>query len=346
MLRALTSNSDAQAPEATPSAVFLRGGGAMGALVRAHDWAATPLGPPDCWPQSLRTATCLVLHARQPMFLAWGSALTLIYNDDYAAVLGAKHPRALGQAFAEAWADIWPQFGPLVRRVLGGEALSFADLPITMQRNGFPEETWFSFSYTPIHDEAGDIAGLFCACHETTSKVRTEQQLRITADALTELNRDLEQRVTERTRERDRMWRLSTDIMLVADFAGRIHAVNPAWTSTLGWSEDELVGTDFTALLHPDDLAGTLAEMGRLASGAVTMRFENRYRPRGGDYRWISWTAVPDDVFIHGRRARHQGREGGRGGAAGAPRTRCAKPRRWRRSVSSPAGWRTTSTTC
>jgi hypothetical protein len=79
-----------------------------------------------------------MLHAKQPMFLAWGPKLTLLYNDDYATVLGSKHPRALGQAFEVAWSDIWPQFGPIVQQVIGGEALSFEDLPIPMQRNGYP----------------------------------------------------------------------------------------------------------------------------------------------------------------------------------------------------------------
>ena len=78
----------------------------------------------------------------------------------------------------DVWSDIWPQFGPIVERVIGGEALAFDDLPILMMRNGYPEDTWFSFSYTPLHDEDGRIAGLFCACNETTGKVRGEHALR------------------------------------------------------------------------------------------------------------------------------------------------------------------------
>ncbi|CAD7053766.1 hybrid sensor histidine kinase/response regulator [Pseudorhizobium halotolerans] len=116
---------------------------------------------------------------------------------------------------------------------------------------------------------------------------------------LEELNRTLEQRVAERTADRDRMWRLSTDIMLVADFEARITAVNPAWSVIFGWSEDELIGRSFLDLLHPQDLEGTLAEVSKLNEGVTTFSFENRYRCKDGNYRRISWTAVPDDEFIH-----------------------------------------------
>jgi PAS domain S-box-containing protein len=282
------------------SSLFLAGGGDMGERVRAYDWRAGPLGSSSVWPQSLRTAVDLVLHARQPMFLAWGPELTLIYNDPYAVVLGTKHPRALGQAFAVAWSDIWPQFGPLVRQVMAGEALSFDDLPIPMRRNGYLEDTWFSFSYTPLRDESGQIAGLFCACIETTAKVQAERQLRVTAGALAELNAELERRVEARTRDRDRIWRLSTDLMLVADFQSQIHAVNPAWTSLLGWRPDDLIGMDFMSLIHPDDVAATAQETRALAEGIISVRFENRYRQKDGGYRWVSWTAVPDERFLHG----------------------------------------------
>ncbi|HEX2940478.1 MAG TPA: ATP-binding protein [Rhodopila sp.] len=283
----------------SPDLSLTASGGGMVRRVQAYDWSKTPLGAPEAWPQSLRTAASLVLRARQPMFLAWGPDLTLLYNDAYAGVLGSKHPRALGQAFKTAWADIWPQFGPLVEQVMAGDALSFDDLPIPMRRNGYLEDTWFSFSYTPLYDEDDRIAGLFCACVETTGKVRAEKQLRVTAEALAQLNAELEQRVEERTRDRDRIWRLSTDLMLVADFHAQIHAVNPAWTHLLGWSRDELIGRDFLSLVHPDDQEATRRETGRLADGIITIRFENRYRQKDGTYRWLSWTAVPDEQFIH-----------------------------------------------
>ena len=117
--------------------------------------------------------------------------------------------------------------------------------------------------------------------------------------ALRDLNATLEARVAERTAERDRMWRLSASLMLVARFDATITAVNPAWTTLLGWSAEELIGTSFLTLTHPDDAARTRAEVEKLSLGVATPLFEGRFRHKDGTYRWIAWTAVPDDRFIH-----------------------------------------------
>ncbi|MFC3123804.1 PAS domain S-box protein [Pseudoroseomonas globiformis] len=130
-------------------------------------------------------------------------------------------------------------------------------------------------------------------------RTRSAIERRRAEKALRNLAESLEEQVEEQTRDRNRMWRLSTDIMLVADFQARIEAVNPAWTTLLGWEADELVGRDFMSLLHPEDVEATLAEVGKLSDGQTTLRFENRYRQKDGHYRWLSWTAVPDERFIH-----------------------------------------------
>lgn len=124
-------------------------------------------------------------------------------------------------------------------------------------------------------------------------------QLRNAEEALRTLNETLEQRVVERTQDRDRIWRLSTDLMLVAQFDGIISAVNPAWTQALGWSEEQLLDSQFLGLVHPDDVNSTLAAMSGLENGQNIPHFKNRYRHRDGSYRTISWTAVPDKQFIH-----------------------------------------------
>ena len=575
---------------------FLSGGGEMGERIRTHDWASTALGPPEGWPQSLRTVVSIVLASRQAMFVAWGPELAFLYNDGYAPIFGGRHPEALGRPFAAVWPDIWPQIEPLVDRTLAGEASWHEDLLIPMERRGFREDAWFTFSYTPVRGEDGGIPGMFCAVVETTAQVRaarraafhlelegrlrqlsdpfevvaaaeealgrhlgasrvgygvmddtarflmternwtdgtvahqagthdlmtfgpevletlrrgetltihdaaadprcaapeqraafaaldtasvvaaslvkngrmvaalyvhdrkarrwhpdevrlveevaertwsaleraqaeaslrragarlaTEREQmrtlfrqapnfmcvlrgpdhvfeqandayrrlvgdrtligkpmhealpdiagqgffellgrvfdsgepfvghalpiriarrpgapaqerfitfifqpikdadgRVTGifcegsditeakraeDTLRTLNATLEKRVAERTADRDRMWRLSTDIMLVASFDGTIGAVNPAWTSLLGWTEEELAGRNFLDFVHPDDLERTRAETSRLGAGHTTPRFENRYRHKDGRYLWLSWIAVPDDRFIH-----------------------------------------------
>jgi PAS domain S-box-containing protein len=125
------------------------------------------------------------------------------------------------------------------------------------------------------------------------------EELRTTREKLQALNQTLEQRVAERTADRDRMWRLSTDVMLVASFDAAIVSVNPAWTSLLGWLENDLIGRSFMDLVHPDDRQSTMDEVGKLALGVTTFSFENRYQCKDESYRRISWTAVPDDKFIH-----------------------------------------------
>jgi PAS domain S-box-containing protein len=150
---------------------------------------------------------------------------------------------------------------------------------------------WHIARAVPIHDDGAVVRWI-----GTNTDIEDQK---VAADALHRLNATLEAQVAERTADRDRMWRLSTDVMLVARFDAAIMAVNPAWTTLLGWREDELLGRSFLDLVHPDDQAATVAEAGRLSEGITTLRFENRYRRRDGSYLWLSWIAVPDEQFIH-----------------------------------------------
>ncbi len=522
----------------SPTTAFLSGGGQMGARMRAHDWSSSPLSWPETWPQALRSVASLMLGSRFPMFAAWGPDLAFVYNDAYAEILGDKHPAALGRGFREIWPEIWDAITPFVDSAMAGEATWAENLPFTMNRHGYDEQTWFTFSYAPIRDDDGTVGGMFCSCTETTARVRAEEALRASEarasgvlegmgegfmlldrdfrilqmnaegfrleerspdqvigrshwevypgseampigqmylramrervsltlehryvwpdghavwlevrayphpeglalfyrdvterreredalreaearfqtiansidqmvwstradgyhdyynqrwydftgvpagttdgaewedivhpddrertwkvwnaslasgepyrieyrlrhhtghyrwtlgralpmrdaagritrwfgtctdiqdivqarEVLTRSREELEGLVAERTADRDRMWRLSTDIMLVARYDATIEAVNPAWTTLLGWDERDLVGGAFMDLVHPDDVAPTLAEVGKLSEGLTTLRFENRYRHRDGGYRWLSWTAVPAEDLIH-----------------------------------------------
>jgi PAS domain S-box-containing protein len=168
---------------------FFAGGGEMGARMRTQDWATTPLGCAQEWPQSLRTAVSIMLNSRHPMFLAWGAELAFLYNDGYIPIFGARHPHTLGRPFAEIWAEIWDDVGPLVERALAGEATWAEDMHLVMQRNGYPEDTWYTFSYSPIRDESGGIGGMFCACTETTAKVLAERRLKSQLEQLRQLFR-------------------------------------------------------------------------------------------------------------------------------------------------------------
>ena len=146
--------------------------------------------PPDGWPglvdvvarRARDVAAIAALGGRTfarskfPMFVAWGDELGFLYNDAYAEILGAKHPAALGAAFRDIWSEIWPDISPLIDAALAGEATYREDLPLVMNRRGYDEQTWFTFSYSPVHDESGKIAGMFCAVAETTGEVLAEQR--------------------------------------------------------------------------------------------------------------------------------------------------------------------------
>lgn len=151
---------------------------AMARLVDEVDWTMSPLGPQAQWPLALRLALDLMLASRFPMCVIWGEARILLYNDGYSAILGARHPRALGRPVEEVWPEIWGQIGPLVARTYGGEALWFEDLALEVTRHGHPEQAWFTFSYSPLRDALGVVRGLLNTVVETTARVKAEAALR------------------------------------------------------------------------------------------------------------------------------------------------------------------------
>ena len=155
---------------------FLIEGGETGALLRAFDWSASPLGRPASWPQALKTLVGVMLGSQQPMLIVWGPDYVTLYNDGYAAMCGARHPACLGGSFRDLWHDIWDQVEPILARAYAGEATHMDGIALIMHRNGYPEETFFSFGYTPVRDESGQVAGMFCACAETTGLLRAERE--------------------------------------------------------------------------------------------------------------------------------------------------------------------------
>jgi PAS domain S-box-containing protein len=418
----------------TSSADFLAGGGEMGALTRAFNWSASPLGRPETWPQSLRTAVRILLNTNHPMFIWWGPQLIQFYNDAYRQTMGPeRHPSALGQRGRECWREIWPIIGPQIDQVMSGGGATWHEnqlVPVT--RYGKLEQVYWTYGYSPIDKDDG-VGGVLVVCRDVTKdylasaalrereaelarvqqlgrvgglevdlrtgfrnrrspeyllihglppdsanethedwlrrihpedrastekkfrdavagnardynvqyriirpndgqtrwiavkstierddhgravrlvgahtditeQVMTEQALRQSedlyrklADQLADLNATLAQRVEEKTRERDRIWNVSQDLLLVADRNGAWQSVNPAWTRTLGWSEAELLNRTSEWLEHPEDNAITKKQITRLAAGETTVRFESRFRHKDGSYRWLSWTGVRDN---------------------------------------------------
>jgi signal transduction histidine kinase len=145
--------------------------GEMGPLCRAMDWGATPLGPIEAWPESLRTAAALVAHQGLAMNLCWGPELRQIYNDAYRVIMGDKHPAGLGAPVLESWAEIRDEIAPLFTRVMQGETVYFEDLHLRVDRHGAVEDAYFTFSYSPVRVESGEIGAVLINCYETTDQV-------------------------------------------------------------------------------------------------------------------------------------------------------------------------------
>lgn len=431
----------------------LRGGGEMGALMRAFDWARSPLGPVEQWPLSLRTMIGAVLGSRFPMLLWWGPDLLHLYNDAYRPILRDKHPAALAAPAAQVWAEIWDVVGPMAHGVRdGGPAIWMEDMRLFISNGAMLEETSFTYSYSPVPGDDGHIAGVLVTVQETTVKVQNERLIRLlhelsvrAADLRSEpqacgvvmevlgeaeldlpfaslyaldehgraaqlvgaagwrgydgpakpsqislageashrwpiaealrMGRDVTvedltakfgplpatswhavpQRAVvlplsragtatravliagmsphrtddERYRRAlraiadqvtsalasarayqaellradgltlqrevlERFFTLSLDLMCITGSDGFFKRLSPAF-ETLGYSQEELMARPLLELLHPDDVAPTIAQIAKLGEGHAAIAFENRYRCKDGNYRWISWNVAPDE---------------------------------------------------
>ena len=167
---------------------FLSGGGEMGRRIREYDWAATPLGPVEFWPQSLRTCVRIMLTSRQPIWIGWGKDLIKLYNDPYIAIVGGKHPSALGTPASVVWKAIWREIGPMLHSVMEEDTGTYVESQLLiMERNGYPEETYYTFSYTPIPGDNGGTAGMICFNVDDTDRILSERQLQ----TLTRLGKNL-----------------------------------------------------------------------------------------------------------------------------------------------------------
>jgi signal transduction histidine kinase/DNA-binding response OmpR family regulator len=165
---------------------FLAGGGEMGERMRALDWANTPLGPAEGWPQSLKTIVRVMLDSRYAMWMLWGPELTFFCNDAYLPTVGMKRNWVLGARSDKVWEEIWPDIGPRIERVLEeGRATWDEGLPLFLERYGFAEETYHTFSYSPIYDDDSRIAGMLCVVTEVTERVIGERRLRVLRDLAT-----------------------------------------------------------------------------------------------------------------------------------------------------------------
>ncbi|MCP1625091.1 ATP-binding protein [Pseudomonas nitroreducens] len=418
----------------------------MAPLIRQHDWAATPLGPMDQWPATLKGILEVGLNSKLPVCIYWGPEFILLYNDAWSVIPGDKHPACLGQPARIAWSDIWPIIDPMYNGILQtGVAAHEEDRLLPMVRFGYVEEAYFTYNVSPIFGEDGKPIGLFNTAVETTGNVIQQRRQRLLtrmaerlgqpddstqicaqafallaeashdvpfcliyqagillgacgtapedrfapaqlsaeddplhlfngltqahqsplgsqyvrafapwpelldstyatplhghADSLAVFGISPRRRLDEnyatffnelaallghalaaaslrteerrlkaavqeearlRTLERDRVWAVSQDLFCVLEHDGLLRSVNPAWTSTLGWSEEQLSGLNSEDLVHPDDLAASVDGRAALAQGERLQHFVNRMRHADGSYRWISWHATEENGVIYG----------------------------------------------
>jgi two-component sensor histidine kinase len=235
----------------------------MGAAIRSHDWGATPLGPISAWPAALKTIVQMMLHQRHAICVAWGPELIFLFNDAYRPFLGQKLDGALGMPIERVWADVWDDIKPLVDEALAGRGTFSEALRLVMQRNGYDEETFWTFSYSPLRDDSGHIAGLIDVVVDATSVVlaRREQDRRDDAEKV--LRHELVHRVKN-----------SLAVTSAVVIASMRHA------SSLQEARDTIVQR-IAALGQAQDIlanAGDSAEVGEIVRAALASHMDGKGR--------------------------------------------------------------------
>ncbi|TXN02743.1 PAS domain-containing protein [Methylobacterium sp. WL64] len=263
------------------TAAFLPGGGELGAIVRAYDWATTPLGPIARWSQSLRSAVSTVLLSPVPIVLLWGADGIMIYNDAYSAFAGGRHPQLLGSKVREGWPEV-ADFNDNVMRVgLAGGTLSYKDQELTLHRYGRPEQVWMNLDYSPVLDEAGQPAGVIAVVVETTERVLAEQRLKA-SQALAQLYADrIQLALSAGAIIGTWVWDLPADAFTVDEAFARSFGLDPA-LGRVGLSLEQVIAT-----VHPEDRQGLIAAINEVIARGGAYAHQYRVRRTDGKYYWI-----------------------------------------------------------
>ena len=254
---------------------FLSGGGALGELIAAFDWAKTPLGSIDGWPQSLRTTVGLILRSPVPIVTLWGVDGVMIYNDAYSVFAAGRHPSLLGSKVREGWPEV-ADFNDNVMKVgLAGKTLAYRDQELLLNRHGVLEQVWMNLDYSPVIDDDGAPAGVMALVVETSAKVRAERALRASEAQF----RTFAQAVP------NHVWTSGPDGLLDW-FNDRVYEYS-------GTSPGDLDGTAWAKIVHPDDVASTGTSWAAALASGETYQTEFRLRRADGMYRWHLGRAVP-----------------------------------------------------
>ncbi|WP_106638839.1 PAS domain-containing protein [Allosphingosinicella vermicomposti] len=255
---------------------YLAGGGEMGDRIRSHDWSRTPLGDPNEWPLALRTALGICLHSSFPTAIYWGSDLHLLYNDAWAPIPADRHPWALGRPGAQVWADIWAIVGPQLEKVMAtGEGFSAFNQMLPMERDGVPQETYWTYSFTPIRDENGVVAGVLNQGHEMTAQIVAERALRESQERL-----ELALSASNSVGTWD--WDIANDRVTADERFAHIYGVDP---------EQAARGapiTDFFSGIHPGDIGSVQGRIAEILKTGELFSEEYRLVQPDGSIRWVA----------------------------------------------------------
>jgi len=253
--------------------MFPNVGGQLGQLIRDYDWSATPIGPLEDWPQSLKSVTEMLLLSPVPIVLLWGEDGVMIYNDAYSAFAGQRHPRLLGSKVREGWDEI-ADFNDNVMRVgLAGKTLAFRDQELALERHGRLEPVWMDLDYSPVLDETGNPAGVIAIVVETTEKVLAQRRVQESERrfrALTMASSDI-------------IYRMSPDWTEMRQLDGRSIMVDTEAPS-IAWMDDYLL---------PEDRAATQAAIDEAIARLQPFQREHRVRRADGSVGWVFSRAVP-----------------------------------------------------
>lgn len=262
--------------ETSEDLYFLLGGGEMGELIRQKDWSKTALGDPKDWPQSLRTTVALMLDNPFAMYIAWGEEYIQLYNDGYRPILGdLKHPHALGISSNETFSEIWHIIESMFADVMKGIPVGFPDFMLPLNRNGFVEECYFDFSYSPIRKDNGEVGGILVTVIETTNRKKVEIALK----------------------ESEARFRAMADnipnLAWMADADGNIFWYNKQWYNYTGTTLEEMQGWGWQSVHDPEELPKVLVKWKESIDTGLPFEMVFPIKGVNGNYRQFLTRVLP-----------------------------------------------------
>ncbi|MFW6357532.1 MAG: PAS domain-containing protein, partial [bacterium] len=245
-------------------------GGRMGELIRSNDWSKTPIGPIEQWPQTLLTNLATILESPIPQFICWGRELTMVYNDAYIELLGDNHP-ALGKSLLEVWHEAKETIEPVIDKAFAGKSVFVENTQFTLMRHGYPEETCFDFTFSPLRDAHGTVVGLL---NTTLEMTQCKEKLR-----------ESEERFSK-------AFHANPGPMVVSDIdTGRFIDSNAKWLKMLGYTREEIIGRTSVELGIWADPGHRPKLIKELRTKGSFSEVPTEFVTKSGEIRYALWSA-------------------------------------------------------